>query len=101
MTANSRATPASPPRSMATISGRKRRRPYGESPMSSGHLPLRRLTAAAALLGVLAGCEQKALVSIPRTAVNHTLFASYVAIGNSITAGYQSGGILDTTQVES
>jgi lysophospholipase L1-like esterase len=69
--------------------------------MSSGHLPLRRLTAAAALLGVLAGCEQKALVSIPRTAVNHTLFVSYVAIGNSITAGYQSGGILDTTQAES
>ena len=69
--------------------------------MLAAHLPVRRLAAAAALLGVLAGCEQKALVSIPRTAVNHTLFVSYVAIGNSITAGFQSGGILDTTQVES
>lgn len=29
------------------------------------------------------------------------LFASYVALGNSITAGYQSGGIVDSTQRQS
>lgn len=29
------------------------------------------------------------------------LFASYVALGNSITAGYQSGGINDSTQAQS
>jgi lysophospholipase L1-like esterase len=69
--------------------------------MSSSRTPLRRIAAAAVLIGAVAACEQKALVSLPRTAVNHTLFASYVALGNSITAGYQSGGILDTTQAES
>jgi lysophospholipase L1-like esterase len=30
-----------------------------------------------------------------------SMFASYVALGNSITAGYQSGGINDSTQRES
>src|SRR6478672_13725223 len=34
------------------------------------------------------------------TAVN-PIFASYVALGNSITAGYQSGGINDSTQKQS
>src|SRR5690349_12496935 len=29
------------------------------------------------------------------------IFASYVALGNSITAGYQSGGINDSTQKQS
>src|SRR4051812_188964 len=28
----------------------------------------------------------------------NTIFGSYVALGNSITAGYQSGGINDSTQ---
>ena len=32
---------------------------------------------------------------------NNTIFASYVALGNSITAGYQSGGINDSTQQQS
>jgi lysophospholipase L1-like esterase len=40
-------------------------------------------------------------VSPPRNGVNRTLFLSYVALGNSITAGWQSGGILGTTQAES
>jgi lysophospholipase L1-like esterase len=69
--------------------------------MSSSRIPLRRLAAAAVLIGAVAACEQKELVSPPRTSVNHTLFASYVALGNSLTAGYQSGGILDSTQLES
>jgi len=69
--------------------------------MSSSRIPLRRLAAAAMLTGAIAACEQKALVSLPRTSVNHTLFTSYVALGNSITAGFQSGGILDSTQAES
>lgn len=60
----------------------------------------RHIALAAALMGALTACE-KSLVSLPRTAVNHTLFARYVSLGNSITAGYQSGGIVDSTQAES
>jgi lysophospholipase L1-like esterase len=56
---------------------------------------------AGALAGTLAACEHDELATRPRTPVNTTLFASYVAMGNSITAGYQSGGIVDTTQQES
>jgi len=61
----------------------------------------RRITAVALLAFALIGCEQKELVSIPRTSVNHTLFVSYVALGNSLTAGFQSAGIVDSTQAES
>lgn len=32
---------------------------------------------------------------------NNAIFTSYVALGNSITAGYQSGGINDSTQKQS
>jgi lysophospholipase L1-like esterase len=49
----------------------------------------------------LAGCDSTKIVSPARTSVNTGLFASYVALGNSITAGYQSGGILDSTQRQS
>ena len=62
---------------------------------------LRRAAVGVLLTGALAGCEHTDLVSPPRNAVNRTLFLSYVALGNSITAGFQSGGILDTTQAES
>jgi lysophospholipase L1-like esterase len=49
---------------------------------------------------VLASCDDNgAAVLGPAPADN--LFASYVAIGNSITAGYQSGGINDSTQQQS
>jgi lysophospholipase L1-like esterase len=68
--------------------------------MSSARIPLQRLAATAVLIGAVAACEQKELVSLPRTSVNQTLFKSYVALGNSITAGYQSGGIVDSTQAE-
>jgi hypothetical protein len=35
---------------------------------------------------------------VPRPTPVDPLFASYVAVGNSLTAGYQSGGINDSTQ---
>lgn len=54
------------------------------------------LAAAAA---VLHGCDSDASVLGP-TPVD-PLFASYVAIGNSITAGFQSDGINDSTQRQS
>jgi lysophospholipase L1-like esterase len=65
------------------------------------HAALRRAAAATLLAGVLAGCEHDELAVRPRTPVNGTLFLSYVAMGNSVTAGYQSGGIVDSTQRES
>ncbi len=68
--------------------------------MLSARIALQRLAAAAVLIGAVAACEQKELVSLPRTSVNQKLFKSYVALGNSITAGFQSGGIVDSTQSE-
>lgn len=64
----------------------------------------RPLTAAAALatlaLGACVGDNEEILNS-PNPANGGVLFQRYVALGNSITAGYQSGGILDSTEVRS
>jgi lysophospholipase L1-like esterase len=49
----------------------------------------------------LAACDSEKIVLPAATPLNTGLFKSYVAIGNSITAGFQSGGILDSTQQES
>jgi lysophospholipase L1-like esterase len=58
--------------------------------------------AAALLVGSAAGCsDQKVLLTAPAPGPGGERFTSYVAIGNSITAGYQSGGILDSTQRQS
>ncbi len=51
------------------------------------------LTGAAA---VMVACGEAGTVVNPP--VNNAIFQSYVALGNSITAGYQSGGINDSTQ---
>lgn len=50
------------------------------------------------LLPWVSGCDQGSLKSPD---VSEGLFQSYVAIGNSITAGFQSGGINENTQKES
>lgn len=50
---------------------------------------------------VLAGCDSSKVVGVPSSVAASQLMASYVAIGNSISAGFQSGGILDSTQQES
>lgn len=58
---------------------------------------------AAGCLMALAACQQTRDVVapiVPPTAAN-PIFQSYVAIGNSITAGYQSSGINDSTQRQS
>jgi lysophospholipase L1-like esterase len=67
--------------------------------MKPNHLP-RRLTAGLAALLVLAlpfvtGCEDG---SLNEPQVQNDLFTSYVSLGNSITAGFQSGGINATVQ---
>lgn len=61
--------------------------------------------AFAASLGcalLLAGCENEVLNSpdVPPY-VGGAMFQGYVAMGNSITAGFQSGGINDSTQRQS
>jgi lysophospholipase L1-like esterase len=67
--------------------------------MKPNYLP-RRLTAGLAALLVLAlpfvtGCEDG---SLNEPQVQNDLFTSYVSLGNSITAGFQSGGINATVQ---
>ncbi|HEU4563363.1 MAG TPA: SGNH/GDSL hydrolase family protein [Gemmatimonadaceae bacterium] len=57
--------------------------------------------AALASLAALGGCsDTKELINAP-TPTGGEMFRSYVAMGNSITAGLQSGGINDSTQKES
>jgi GDSL-like Lipase/Acylhydrolase family len=58
-----------------------------------------RASAAVALSGAALSCSHDADVFRPAPA--DALFESYVAIGNSITAGYQAGGITDATQRQS
>ncbi len=56
------------------------------------------LFVLALLLPWMGGCDQG---SLDPPEVQNDLFRSYVAIGNSITAGFQSGGINKDTQQES
>ena len=66
-------------------------------------LRLTTLTRVAALSAVvaLAACSDKKELLGPSTPVGGEIFKSYVAIGNSITAGFQSNGINDSTQRQS
>ncbi len=57
------------------------------------------LFAPLALAAVLGACLDNQTIQ-PPTAVD-PLFARYVSLGNSITAGFQSGGINDSTQQQS
>jgi lysophospholipase L1-like esterase len=61
---------------------------------------LTRAAAAAALFAATACSSTRDVLGVnpPTTGA---MFSSYVAIGNSITAGYQSGGINDSTQRQS
>jgi lysophospholipase L1-like esterase len=61
---------------------------------------LSRVAALGALLALAACDTDKDVVGV-RTPPGGDLFKSYVAIGNSITAGYQSSGINDSTQRQS
>ena len=61
-----------------------------------GALTIASLAATAAI----AACSDDP-IDILEPDLEDAMFRSYVALGNSITAGYQSGGILDSTQLES
>lgn len=69
--------------------------------MKPGKSRLRLLAVAAAALslGACVGDGDERL-TLP-TPANGAIFQRYVALGNSITAGYQSGGIVDTLQQRS
>ncbi len=61
-----------------------------------------RLTAALVLaLPLLAGCYDNDPLNAPDLSTSNGLMARYVSLGNSITAGFQSGGINDSTQQRS
>lgn len=55
--------------------------------------------AGVALLGACVGDGDDLITSRTPTGLGGDLFARYVSLGNSITAGYQSGGINDSLQV--
>lgn len=61
---------------------------------------LARVAAIAAVIAVTA-CSSNRDVLGPNPPVGGEIFKSYVAIGNSLTAGYQSSGINDSTQRQS
>src|SRR5665213_2010605 len=58
-----------------------------------------RAVAVVAIAAMTAACADNGPTAVvpPNVPVN-ALFTSYVALGNSLTAGYQSGGINDSTQ---
>jgi hypothetical protein len=64
---------------------------------------LTRVAALGAVVAVAVSCEQtRDVISAPPAPTpNNAMFSSYVAIGNSITAGFQSNGINDSTQRQS
>jgi hypothetical protein len=62
---------------------------------------MQRIRVAAALLlalPLLAGCYDNDPLNAPDLSASNGLMERYVAMGNSITAGYQSAGINDSTQ---
>lgn len=60
-----------------------------------------RVAAVGALVTVAACNSDKREVIGPTTPTGGDIFRSYVALGNSITAGFQSNGINDSTQRQS
>lgn len=67
--------------------------------MSRTHKLLRGALLTGATGALLAGCTSDA--TVVTVAPTNSIFQNYVAIGNSITAGYQSSGINDSTQRQS
>ena len=52
-------------------------------------------------VALLAGCREDETLNPPDLSNNNGLFQRYVSLGNSITAGFQSAGINDSTQQRS
>lgn len=62
---------------------------------------IRSIAVAGTALALLAACEGPLEIEQQPPTAGSGLFDRYVALGNSLTAGYQSGGINDSTQRES
>jgi lysophospholipase L1-like esterase len=64
---------------------------------------IRKLTGLSLAAGVLllGACHDDGTLEPPATPAGGALMSHYVAMGNSITAGYQSAGINDSTQKQS
>jgi len=65
-------------------------------------MTIRRMSLAAGLVLAAAGCSNEHVfpLAVPQY-TGGAMFQRYVAMGNSITAGFQSGGINDSTQQQS
>ncbi len=61
----------------------------------------RMIAALVLALPLLAGCYDNDPLNAPDLSTSNGLMARYVSMGNSITAGYQSAGINDSTQQRS
>ncbi len=57
-----------------------------------------RILAAALALPLLAGCEKNETLGPVAVPSGGSMFANYIAVGTSISAGFQSGGLTDSTQ---
>ena len=65
-------------------------------------MTIRRLSLAAGLVLAAVGCSNEDLITPPVPLYKGgAMFQRYVSMGNSITAGVQSGGINDSTQQQS
>lgn len=64
----------------------------------SRNTSLRGLATVLGLAGIVVSCTPPGTEPILPAAARGGTFDRYVAIGNSITAGYQSGGLVDSTQ---
>ena len=64
-------------------------------------MQLRHLAAFLGLVLPLAGCRSDEALNAPDLSNNGGLLQRYVSMGNSITAGFQSAGINDSTQLQS
>ena len=64
---------------------------------------IRKLTTLSLVAGafLLGACYEDDSLNSPTTPAAGAAMARYVAMGNSITAGYQSNGIMDSTQQQS
>jgi len=65
-------------------------------------MTIRRISLAAGLVLAAVGCSNDDLITPPVPQYQGgAMFQRYVSMGNSITAGFQSGGINDSTQQQS
>jgi hypothetical protein len=63
--------------------------------------PMIRMTAGALAVLALAGCSKVESLTAPPPRSGNANYGTYVALGTSVSAGYQSGGLVDRHQLRS